>query len=186
MYEQAMPGPWASDVRSATTFQELRTATLTAARRIGDADGATFVVLDGDNCFYVDEDAIGPLWRGQRFPITQCISGWAMLRDEVAEVPFPFEDDRIPHEAYRPTFIKSLVAVPMGEQRPVGAIGVYWSVSGHQPAETQLAQLRRLGVEAGRSISRLGLDQAPWAPNFSLPGGAVRPVAADVAVDVAS
>jgi len=31
--------------------------------------------------FYADEDAIGPLWKGQRFPMDHCISGWAMVHD---------------------------------------------------------------------------------------------------------
>ena len=39
------------------------------------ADGATFVLRDGDCCYYVDEDAISPLWKGQRFPLEACISG---------------------------------------------------------------------------------------------------------------
>ena len=42
-----------------------------AARRLTGADGATFVLRDGDSCYYADEDAISPLWKGQRFPIDQ-------------------------------------------------------------------------------------------------------------------
>ena len=40
-----------------------------AARNLVDADGATFVLRDGGKCHYVDEGAIEPLWRGQRFPL---------------------------------------------------------------------------------------------------------------------
>ena len=40
-----------------------------AARRLTGADGATFVLRDGTRCFYADEDAISPLWKGQRFPM---------------------------------------------------------------------------------------------------------------------
>ena len=54
----------------------------TAARRMTGADGATFVLRDGDTCFYADEDAIQPLWKGQRFPLSACVSGWAMLNRE--------------------------------------------------------------------------------------------------------
>lgn len=36
-----------------------------AAREVTGADGATFVLRDGDCCYYADEDAIGPLWKGQ-------------------------------------------------------------------------------------------------------------------------
>jgi hypothetical protein len=38
-----------------------------AARQLTGADGATFVLRDGDRCYYADEDAIAPLWKGQRF-----------------------------------------------------------------------------------------------------------------------
>ena len=47
----------------------------TEARRLTGADGATFVLRDGDRCYYADEDAIAPLWKGLRFPMEACISG---------------------------------------------------------------------------------------------------------------
>ncbi|KTC75307.1 sensor histidine kinase [Legionella birminghamensis] len=37
-----------------------------AARKLSGADGATFVLRDGQQCFYADEDAISPLWKGKR------------------------------------------------------------------------------------------------------------------------
>ena len=46
-----------------------------AARELTGADGATFVLRDGDQCHYRDEEAIGPLWKGQRFPMSACVSG---------------------------------------------------------------------------------------------------------------
>jgi Histidine kinase-, DNA gyrase B-, and HSP90-like ATPase len=49
------------------------------ARALVNADGASFVLRDGDRCSYADEEAIGPLWKGQRFPLEACISGWSML-----------------------------------------------------------------------------------------------------------
>ncbi|MFN7146536.1 MAG: diguanylate cyclase, partial [Myxococcota bacterium] len=36
----------------------------TRARELVGADGATFVLREDDLCHYVDEDAIGPLWKG--------------------------------------------------------------------------------------------------------------------------
>ena len=97
-----------------------------ASRRTG-AQGATFVLREDDRCFYADEDAIAPLWKGQRFPIATCISGWAMLHDETAVVPDITVDERIPLEAYLPTFVRSLVMVPVGSPTPVAAIGAHWS-----------------------------------------------------------
>jgi hypothetical protein len=47
-----------------------------AARELTNADGATFVLREGDLCIYADENAISPLWKGRRFPISDCISGW--------------------------------------------------------------------------------------------------------------
>ncbi len=47
-----------------------------SARELTGADGVTIVLRDGDLCHYVEENAIGPLWKGKRFPLETCISGW--------------------------------------------------------------------------------------------------------------
>lgn len=98
-----------------------------AARELSLADGATFVLRDGNQCHYVDEDAIGPLWRGHKFPMASCISGWAMINKRPAVIPDIYADSRIPIDAYRPTFVKSLVMVPIRTEAPIGAIGTYWA-----------------------------------------------------------
>lgn len=138
-----------------------------AARALTGALGATFVLREGEYCFYADEDAIAPLWKGQRFPMTSCISGWAMLNDETALVPDIEVDPRIPLEAYRPTFVRSLVMAPVRSPEPVAAIGAYWSTSRHtNPDEVQ--RLEALAAAVGATIARIGLDGAPWAPSFSV------------------
>jgi len=111
------------------------------ARELNQADGATIVLREGDFCHYVDEDAISPLWKGSRFPLDACISGWAMLNRQSVSIPDIYQDPRIPHEAYRPTFVKSLVMVPIRAEAPIGAIGNYWA-SAHEatPDEVQLIQ----------------------------------------------
>ena len=109
----------------------------TAARRLTGADGATFVLRDGERCHYADEDAIAPLWKGQRFPLSACISGWAMLNRQPAVIEDIYADDRIPHDAYRPTFVKSLAMVPIRTLDPVGAIGNYWAEK-HRPTNKGL------------------------------------------------
>jgi len=40
-------------------------------------------------------------------------------------IPDVYLDERIPHDAYRPTFVKSLVMTPIGKEEPIGAIGCY-------------------------------------------------------------
>lgn len=113
----------------------------TAARELTGADGATFVLRDGNKCHYADEDAIAPLWKGQRFPMSACISGWSMLNKKPAVIGDIYADGRIPADAYRPTFVKSLVMVPIREQAPVGAIGNYWATPhSATPEEVELLQ----------------------------------------------
>ncbi len=98
-----------------------------AARELTGADGATFVLRDADKCYYAEENAISPLWKGQRFPLTACISGWAMLNAQPAVIEDIYVDPRIPIDAYRPTFVKSLAMVPIRKEQPIGAIGNYWA-----------------------------------------------------------
>jgi GAF domain-containing protein len=142
---------------------EIQSVVKVAARSVVRADGATFVLRDGDQCFYADEDAMSPLWKGQRFPLTACISGWAMLNHEAAIVPDITVDARIPLEAYRPTFVKSLVMTPFGIERSVGAIGVYWARP-HHPTADEISTLAELAEATGVAIDRVGLDEAPFMP----------------------
>lgn len=115
------------DLSLARTLPAIQEVVRRAARAIAGADGATFVLREGETCFYADEDAISPLWKGQRFPLSACISGWSMLHAQPVVVPDIYADARVPQDAYRPTFVKSLVMVPIRKQSPIGAIGVYWA-----------------------------------------------------------
>ena len=54
------------DLSLVREVQDIQQIVRSAARRLARADGATFVLRDGDQCFYADEDAISPLWKGQR------------------------------------------------------------------------------------------------------------------------
>lgn len=123
-----------------------------AARKLAGADGATFVLRDGDRCHYVDENAISPLWKGKRFHMSTCISGWVMINCAAAIIPDIYKDARVPHDAYRPTFVKSLAMVPIRAQSPMGAIGVYWATPHHTSIEelaliTSLADATSLAME---------------------------------------
>ncbi|MET0658327.1 MAG: ATP-binding protein, partial [Steroidobacteraceae bacterium] len=122
--------------RNVGTVQEI---VRTAARRLTGADGATFVLRDGEFCHYVDENAIAPLWKGRRFPMSICISGWVMANKSSVVLPDIYVDPRIPAEAYRPTFVKSLAMVPIRTASPIGAIGNYWAA--HHAAQTYEVKL---------------------------------------------
>lgn len=122
-------------VGGARDFETLMAVIRPSIRQLTGADGATLVLREEGHCHYVDEDAIGPLWKGQRFLLEHCISGWTMLNDAAAVIEDIFADPRIPHEAYRPTFVKSLSMVPVGHNPPVAAIGCYWASHHHATAE---------------------------------------------------
>lgn len=98
----------------------------TAARSVVGSDGIAVILREGDFCHYVAEDAIEPLWRGQRFPLTACVSGWAMLNRRSVIIPDIESDPRVPLEAYTRTSIRSLAMVPLGSPEPVAAVGAYW------------------------------------------------------------
>lgn len=119
---------------SAGSLDEVMDAVIPAVRELLGADGATFVLREGDHCFYAGEQAIGPLWKGRRFPAASCISGWCMSNGQGVAIDDIALDDRIPAEAYRPTFVRSLAMVPVRPADPVAAIGAYWAVPGRASA----------------------------------------------------
>ncbi len=129
-----------------------------AARELTGSDGSTFVFRDGDFCFYADEYAIGPLWKGKRFPMRSCISGWVMSNREVAAVEDIYVDPRIPIDAYKPTFVKSLVMVPIRSMSPMGAIGNYWAHR-HLPSRDEVRILQSLADLTAVTLENVELYQ---------------------------
>lgn len=125
-----------------------------AARQITGADGAAFVLKDNNQCYYANEDAISPLWKGQRFPLESCVSGWTMLNKQVAIIPDIYQDERVPVEAYKPTFVKSLVMVPIRTLSPIGAIGNYWAQH-HEPTPEEIELLQSLADITSVSIENV-------------------------------
>jgi putative two-component system response regulator len=127
----------------ARSVQEIQEIVGCTARRLTGADGATFVLRDDDRCFYADEDAIAPLWKGRHFSMSACISGWVMRHRRSVSIPNIYADTRIAVDAYRSTFVRSLAMVPIRQLEPVGAIGNYWA-SHHQPADREMNLLQAL------------------------------------------
>lgn len=121
------------------------------ARRIVGADGIAIVLRDGDLCHYVAEDSMEPLWAGQRFPAETCVSGWAMKHAQTVAIPDILVDPRVPQDAYRTTFVRSMAMVPIGMPDPVAAVGAYWSDSG-QPSGDEIALLESLTRAAATSL----------------------------------
>ena len=147
----------ASDrLAQATSFAHVIAVVRSTARAVTSADGVSFVLRDSDQCHYVEEDAVGPLWKGQRFPMSACISGWCMLNAKTAAIMDIYADPRIPHDAYRPTFVKSLVMTPVGRDPAVAAIGAYWRDK--RGFETRkIAAIETLAGAVAEAIAQTGI-----------------------------
>jgi putative two-component system response regulator len=143
----------------ARSLPEIQQIVRSAARRLTGADGATFVLRDSGQCYYADEDAISPLWKGQRFPLERCISGWAMLNRRSAVIEDVYKDDRVPHDVYRPTFVKSLATVPIRQLDPLGAIESYWATP-HKATEQEVQLLQALADSTAVAIENVQAYQS--------------------------
>ncbi len=139
-----------------SNLAELTETVALAARKLCGADGATFVLRDRDHCYYIDENALSPLFKGGRYPLEACISGWAMLHKEIVVVPDIYRDERIPHKVYRRTFVKSLCMFPIRSKDPIGAIGNYWS-DGYLPTPEQIKLLQALADSTAVALENLEL-----------------------------
>lgn len=138
----------------ASSLEEVQQVVRTAARDLAACDGATFVLRDADQCYYADEDAIAPLWKGHRFPLEACISGVAMLERTHVAIPDIYADERVPHDAYRPTFVTSMLMVPVRVLDPIAAIGTYWAEP-HTPTDTEISLLQGLANATSVALDKV-------------------------------
>jgi GAF domain-containing protein len=133
------------------------------ARHLVGADGVSFVLHDDGQCHYFEEDAIAPLWKGRRFPMSICISGWVMQHAQIALIRDIFTDARIPHDVYRQTFVKSLAMVPAPQDKPVAALGAYWATA-HEASWSEQHTLQALANAVGLAMKNMTHLQALRAP----------------------
>lgn len=146
-------------IAGAETGEEVADIVRCAARTLSGADGVAVVLRDGDRVRYVDEDAVGPLWKGRDFPIEACISGWAILHNQTVIIEDVYEDPRIPREAYQPTFVRSCVMTPVGRGDPFGCIGAYWAET-RLPCPQELAALNAIARATAVALDNLRLRRS--------------------------
>jgi two-component system CheB/CheR fusion protein len=129
-----------------------------SARALTGADGVTFILRAGDDCYGADEDAVAPLGEERRFPLGACVSGWAMLNRRSVVIEDVHADPRIPAGACRSTSVKSLVVVPVRSHDPVAAIGVYWARP-RRPTAEELSVLEALADAVASTLDDLERDR---------------------------
>lgn len=143
-------------LETAASLEEIVSILRRTAREIVGSDGIAVVLREDDTVFYAAEDAIEPLWRGRRFPLAACISGWCILNGQTAIVPDIESDPRVPMMAYRITSMRSLVMVPIGVPDPVAALGAYWCAS-VIPDDATVCRLEALAHQAAVALVRVRL-----------------------------
>lgn len=149
-----------SRIAAADDIDDVIAALKDTARAVVGSDGITIVRREGDEVVYVTEDAISPLWSGQRFPIQVCVSGMAIQARATIAIADIISDSRVPMNAYLATFVRSMAMVPIGCGDPMMAIGAYWQVAGPMPPAAIIA-LERLAATAAETIRRIEGPRAP-------------------------
>src|SRR5256712_3016042 len=141
------------------TLLEVVRQLVSVAREVSGADGVTFVLRDGDQCSFADESAIAPLWKGRRVPMATCLAGWVMLNAQAVALEDIYADPRISADAYRPTFVQSLVVVPVRREAPVAAIGAYWARR-HRADEREGARVQSIAEAAALALESVSLRES--------------------------
>jgi len=131
------------NLAKARSLDEIVSSVKVAARKLTNADGATFILREGDKCYFIDEDALYPLWKGLRFPLEERIGGWAILNKEMVIAEDIYKDERINSDVYKHTFVNSLAMFPIRMENPVGVIGIYWSKN-YRPTEDEIIIVKTL------------------------------------------
>jgi light-regulated signal transduction histidine kinase (bacteriophytochrome) len=79
-----------------------------------------------------------------------------MLNQRTALVDDIEEDPRIPTDVYRPTFVQSLLMVPIRKKDPIGAIGNYWAEQ-HRPTQEETETIQALAEIAGVAMENVSV-----------------------------
>lgn len=144
------------DLSRARSLHEIVYIVKRAARRLTGADGAAIILREGAQVFYADEDAIGPLWKGRHFALNEDIAGWTMVNKKATIITDVTRDDRIALNLYRPTFVKSLLIVPVDRDHPVAALANYWGAERkHKPTPEEQRLLQTLADSTAVAIDNV-------------------------------
>jgi two-component sensor histidine kinase len=143
----------------AKSAEEVVDIVRSTARALVGCEGIAIIRRDGDLCHYIEEDAIGPLWKGQKFPMSACISGWAMLNRQTVVVPDIALDPRIPYELYEETFVRAVLMTPVRRDDPLAAIGAYWA-STYEPSDDEIEVLEALASATATALENVRLISA--------------------------
>jgi signal transduction histidine kinase len=138
------------------TMEQMQEAITHSARNLVHSDSAALVMLEDGLCHHVAEDSSIRLWKGGKFSMDECVSGWSISHNKTAVIRDLASDSRVLTKHYASTPIKSLVMAPIFLDRPIGAIGAYWNEV-FEPSPTDIKILQTLADSAAMSIENLKL-----------------------------
>jgi diguanylate cyclase (GGDEF)-like protein len=148
------------DLARVPKLVQIEAVVTSAARRMTGAAAAALVMREDETADYVAEDSFAPLLKDRQVPLDRDIAGWAIRNRARVAIRNVLADERVDHETYASTFVKSLAIVPIRAHDPVGALGVYWS-SPHQPSESELSVLHALAAATSVALENLRLQRMP-------------------------
>lgn len=139
------------DLSLARTVPEIHRVLSRTARRLVRSDGSSLVLVEGSLAHYVDEDGVGPGWRGRRIPLDGCVTGWCVRQRRTVAIDDVRADIRLPVAPYWSTRVTSLIMVPVRSRQPIGAIATYWQTR-HKSTGEELRILQALADSAALAI----------------------------------
>lgn len=128
----------------------------TTAGKIMNAKGSSFILREGEYCYFADENAITPLFRGKRFLLKDCISGWVIRNKKQAAIKDIYSEEKTLTELYKGTFVKSLAISPIRQNDPLGAIEVYWDKY-YEPSPEEFQLLQTLADATAKAVENIHL-----------------------------
>jgi signal transduction histidine kinase/ActR/RegA family two-component response regulator len=136
-----------------------------AARSLTGSDGAAVALREGPAWRYLEENAVGPLWKGQRFELSDDVVGFVTAQRQCAFIEDIHADERFSLERFRSTFVVSTLVVPLGSDDPIGTVEAFWATAHRGSAEEAslvqaIADAASVALENIRVQSELEQDRA--------------------------
>lgn len=127
-----------------------------AARELTGADGATFVLRDGDECRCVEQTGADQNWKGKRYPIESTVTGRAMETGRPVVIEDVNDHPWIKPGTFSAGMTHSLAVVPIRRTDPLGAIATSWAMH-HIPSAEELVILQALADVTAVAWENVGL-----------------------------
>ncbi len=144
-----------------------------AAAALVGADGASFVLRDGDQ-FHSSEGPSSVPTQGAEYADYVC--AWTMLHREPLVVADTTKDPRFDPASFDSTLVRSVLAVPLRAHQPVGAICVHWEAAHAATPEDvrilqALADATSVAIENAHALTEIEESQARTRAIYAhLPG----------------